>query len=629
MLNYSRSDTTLKVRLDNYCGRLKDRQEKTDTVASKRLEHMSKRLKAIPMYAGEYLLVVDGEVVNKLTAAQERCAKFKDQKTRIRIAQKRTMDEEQKAASLQDKLTKATNNGDANTEQLNSELQLSKKAVVEYKKLEETAVEDCVATLKEVKEFTEISINLAIKRMRTSIGRLARKTVKACREGIIEGIDKISVKDSATDAFDEGEVDAAAAADEDGSAALVRTDTGKLNTAREWLTSRLNGHNMKVTSATASLKAKGLMAGTEISAKHDEILSKFNTGLTNDVNAVQKTLYRVKGFAESLTSGPVPSKVAVQAMQDAAATLAEKHFALSAATVKEIAALMPLADARDEARAKLSTDAVPALEQLLQRCESAVLSFFSLREHLLDIATNESKLKTAENMEGEKKDAKVNEIKDKLKAKRVGTKTLIENLCNALKAEGNEPAPEDAADVATPESIAEIFNFSDTTGTVATLAAIIDEKVLVGYSDAFSAAVAVSEAAPEAGSKAAASKEASEKLMGAVADMVSIKRKAAMLARKARASVQEKNAAKESAAEEAKAAKALEQAEREAEKAAAAAAEEAERENEKAAAEEEKTLAEAAAEVERKEAEVTAAEAKIKAENAAGEEAGEANANQV
>ena len=80
---------------------------------------------------------------------------------------------------------------------------------------------------------------------------------------------------------------------------------------------------------------------------------------------------------------------------------------------------------------------------------------------------------------------RIADLEAKLKTQRVELKALIEGVSKIVKAEGDEPVPAELADDVTAEAVADIFSFSITTGVVASLAAIVEEKILAAYPAAF------------------------------------------------------------------------------------------------------------------------------------------------
>jgi hypothetical protein len=169
------------------------------------------------------------------------------------------------------------------------------------------------------------------------------------------------------------------------------------------------------------------MKGTGVD-HHTEILGPITEGQKDDVAAVQKTLFRVKAFAENKNSGPVPVTAQLEAMQAAAKALMSAHGALSAGTVAEFDALGRLATARDATMVQLAGDAVPALEKLLAEAEELVIDFFDIREHVMDIKTLEVDIEGIKKGDRKDKAEKIVEMEGKVATLRAELKALIEKV---------------------------------------------------------------------------------------------------------------------------------------------------------------------------------------------------------
>jgi hypothetical protein len=433
-------------------------------------------------------------------------------------------------------------------------------------------------------------------------------------------------------------------------------NTSRLSSAQEWVSTHLSAHRLRASAAAAKLTTKKMLKGASLS-HHNELLAPFTASHQDDIAAVQKILYRVKLYADNKNSGPVPATAQLAAMQAAVVALAEDHGALSAATVAEFGALALLAAARDNTLVRLTAAAVPALEKLLGEAAQVELNFLDLRERLMDIATLEGDLEGFRKGDRKDKPQKIAQGEGDIAAKRAKLMALLGLLSAVVKAEGDEPVPPDAADDATPESIAHALHFAVTTGVVTSLAALIEDKVLAvlpgafggsvkppppstafaatattitslasGADDAITAAATPDDAnasgaseVPSVGSaanaenaavaeapKAAAAKRSNEIFIGAVARLV-VANRAASQFKEQGPTVAERKAVEQAASD-------LKRAE-EGQSAAAREAAEEEKHNATAEAEEEeKALAEAAAELERKEMEAEAAVAAAGAE---------------
>lgn len=116
LLNYSKGKTTIKLGLESFNAGLLARQENSPTVSTVKLGDVSKRCAAVPLFAGEYLLVIDGDVMNKVTFALERCETFKEHRSKVRNAQKTRNEEQIKEKQLQEKIDKAESKGEDTTQ---------------------------------------------------------------------------------------------------------------------------------------------------------------------------------------------------------------------------------------------------------------------------------------------------------------------------------------------------------------------------------------------------------------------------------------------------------------------------------------------------------------------------------
>ena len=605
------------------------RQGDSPSVATARLADVSKRLNAIPTFAGEYLLSLDAEFGTKLAFAVDISTAFASKKGSIRNMQKSLADAVSKGAALDKKLAAAAGKGE-DTSMTQSAQAANTTLIAEYEKNLEGAIAGCVAGIAKIRADVGEAVSYAIQRQRASIATLARKTAKAGLEGILEELEAPDVEEEdaehdAAVAQAPNDTDAAAAppAGRESSAAekmLEKVGSTQVSKAQQWLTSNLTGHVVKVSTATAALAVKQRMKGISF----DDVFDGVTTGHKDDAATLQKVLYRVRALSDSRGAGAVPSTVNLNMMQEAVKVLADKE-AVSAATVAEFEANMAIGVMRDEVLAKMAADTVPALEQLLQDAEKTVLDFYEVREKVVDVKALEKDVEALAKGDKDDKQVKIDIIEVKLKAEKANIAGLITGMLAVTRGAGDASAAADAVSSVDPAVLAELFSAADNTGLPTALAAAVETGVLhllpcmmsadlpipgaAHGSDAAQLAPAaevtpIAEAAAEKEApKAAAAKKTNAAFMSSVGNLVAVKR--------VNANVDDRNAKKAIAAAET----ALKEAEAANAKAAAEAAAEEARRRVEAAAAQEAALAAAAAELERKEAEAkAAAEAEVEEE---------------
>ena len=215
MEKYGKQNTTVKIRLNRYSERLAKRQKATPTVAQVKLDAVANRCNAITLFAGEYLLAVDGDFTRQLEDAERVCKDYAKRRDVVRVAQAKLADELKKRGQYEKMLDKANRAEteielkakSAPVDQSEEERQkmTARKAELmqtteEYRVKVENAEKDvalaeeelsvvsteCVDALGPMKDAVNACLKAAVKRINADVARLTRKTTKACREGIFE-----------------------------------------------------------------------------------------------------------------------------------------------------------------------------------------------------------------------------------------------------------------------------------------------------------------------------------------------------------------------------------------------------------------------------------------------------------
>ena len=228
MEKYGKQNTTVKIRLNRYSERLAKRQKATPTVAQVKLDAVANRCNAITLFAGEYLLAVDGDFTRQLEDAERVCKDYAKRRDVVRVAQAKLADELKKRGQYEKMLDKANRAEteielkakSAPVDQTEEERQkmTARKAELmqtteEYRVKVENAEKDvalaeeelsvvsteCVDALGPMKDAVNACLKAAVKRINADVARLTRKTTKACREGIFEALDTLSFDDDDDD----------------------------------------------------------------------------------------------------------------------------------------------------------------------------------------------------------------------------------------------------------------------------------------------------------------------------------------------------------------------------------------------------------------------------------------------